>query len=164
MPLAARVIDSQDARAIAFPGGFVYITRGLIARAETEAELAGVVAHEIAHIVARHGMRPLSRDANPQPDVPLAFAGGWSGACTRFAGSNAVPATLLSTLRAFELEADSVAVRYLRAAGYDPLAMIEFFNKLRYEEPRLAQTWSSDELLALRTYVEEIFRPILSTS
>jgi len=105
MPLAAKVIDSQDERAIAFPGGFLYITRGLITRAETEAELAGVVAHEIAHIVARHGMRPLSIDANsPQRDVPLVFAGGWIGVCTRFVGNNAVPASLLSTLHAFEEE------------------------------------------------------------
>ena len=160
MPLAAKVIDSQDARAIAFPGGFLYLTRGLIARTETEAELAGVVAHEIAHIIARHGMRQLSRDANsPQPEVPLVFAGGWIGVCTRFAAGNTVPVTLLATLRGFGAEADSMAVRYLRAAGYDPLAMIEFFNKLRYEEPRLAQTWSSDDLLALRTYVEDNLPP-----
>jgi predicted Zn-dependent protease len=79
--------------------------------------------------------------------------------CTYFADNKQVPGSLLSTLRGLEQEADSMAVRYLRAAGYDPLAMLEFFNKLRYEQPRLAQTLSSDDLLALRTYVEKNLPP-----
>jgi predicted Zn-dependent protease len=157
-PLSIKVIDSGEVRAVALPGGFLYVTRGLIARAETEAELAGVLAHEIAHLALKHSARPVFREGNTAT-VPLIFAGTWAGSCTRWATDKQVPASLLPTLSELEREADNAAIQYLRSAAYDPLAMIEFFNKLRYEEPRLAQTWSSEELIALRTHVEETFPP-----
>ncbi len=150
--LESRVLDSSEVRAVAFPGGFLYLSSGLIAQAETEAELAGVLAHLMAHLSLRHAARQ-------QSGTPLMFIGSWKGCCTRFAGDNQVPISLMSSLRSLETEADNAAIRYLRAARYDPLAMIEFFNKLRYEKPQLAQTWTADDLLALRSYVEESLPP-----
>ena len=142
---AVKIIESKNARAAAFPGGFLYVSSGLIGRVESEAELAGVLAHEIAHLAA-------------QPELPLVFRGGWAGVCGRFT-EKTVPASMQDTVRGFESEADNLAVGYLRAAGYDPLAMIEFFNKFRYDNPRLAQADSVDELLALRSYVEKNLPP-----
>ena len=160
VPLVTRIIADKEVRSLALPGGFLYITSGLIARTETEAELAGVLAHEIAHIARRDGMRQLSRDPNsPASSISMVFMGPWSGACTRFAGDKLVPVAMRPVLKELEREADSTAIRYLRAAHYDPLGMLEFFNKLRYENPRLAQTWSSEDLLALRTYVEDDLPP-----
>jgi predicted Zn-dependent protease len=158
MPLVIRIIADKGVRSIALPGGFLYITSGLIARTETEAELAGVLAHEIAHIARHDGMRQLARDMNsPASTITMVYMGAWSGACTRFADDKQVPATLRPVLKGLEQEADNAAIGYLRAAHYDPLGMLEFFNKLRYENPRLAQTWSSEDLLALRTHVEDDF-------
>ncbi|HKW98185.1 MAG TPA: M48 family metalloprotease [Bryobacteraceae bacterium] len=154
-----KIIESKDARAAAFPGGFLYVSSGLMACVESEAELAGVLAHEIAHLAAQHGTRPLPHDPNAaQPELPLVFRGGWAGVCGRFT-AKAVPASMQDTVRGFEREADNLAVGYLRAAGYDPLAMIEFFNKFRYDNPRLAQADSVDELLALRSDVERNLPP-----
>lgn len=160
MPLVTQIIANKEARSVALPGGFLYVTSGLIARTETEAELAGVLAHEIAHIARRHGVRQLSRDGNSPPSsIPVVYMGSWRGACTRFAPDTQVPVTLRPVLTGLEQDADNTAVRYLRAAHYDPLGMLEFFNKLRYESPRLAQTWSSEDLLALRAYVEDDLPP-----
>jgi predicted Zn-dependent protease len=150
--LESRVLDSSEVRAVAFPGGSLYVTSGLIARTETEAELAGVLAHLMAHLSLRHAVRQ-------QSGTSLMFIGSWNGSCTRFAGDTQVPMSSLSSLRDLETEADNAGIRYLRAAGYDPLAMIEFFNKLRYDKPRLAQTWTADDLLALRSYVEDSMPP-----
>jgi beta-barrel assembly-enhancing protease len=160
MPLVVRIIADKEVRSIALPGGFLYITSGLIARTETEAELAGVLAHEIAHIARHDGMRQLAGNVNsPASTIPMVYMGAWSGACTRFADDKQVTVGLRSVLKGVEQEADNAAIGYLRAAHYDPLGMIEFFNKLRYENPRLAQTWSSEDLLALRMHVEEDLPP-----
>src|SRR5690242_248726 len=116
-PIVTRIIADNEVRSIALPGGFLYISSGLMARTETEAELAGVLAHEIAHIALRHGTRQLPRDANsPASTIPVVYMGSWSGACTRFSGDKQVPVTLRPVLNTLEQEADSAAVRYLRAA------------------------------------------------
>ena len=131
VPLVTRIIAGKEVRSIALPGGFLYITSGLVARTETEAELAGVLAHEIAHIARRDGMRQLSRDPNsPASSVSIVFMGPWSGACTRFSGDKLVPVAMRPVLKELEREADSTAIRYLRAAHYDPLGMLEFFTSL----------------------------------
>jgi predicted Zn-dependent protease len=160
VPLVTQIIANKEVRSIAFPGGFLYITAGLIARTETEAELAGVLAHEIAHIALHHGMRQPSGNVNsPTSTIRIVFLGTWIGSCTRFAGETQVPITLQPILEGLEQKADNTAIHYLRAAHYDPLGMLEFFNKLRHENPRLAQTWSSEGLLALRTHVEDDLPP-----
>jgi len=148
-----KVIESSQVRAFNFPGGFLYVTTGLIARAETEAEFAGVLAHEIAHLALHNGYYSPHRDANS-----AAWLRGLGG-CSRWTLNNRVPLTSRTELRNIEQEADSAAIEYLRTAGYDPLGMLEFYNKLRYEEPRLAQTWSSRDLMALHGYVEESVPP-----
>jgi hypothetical protein len=102
-------------------------------------------------------MRQLSPDVNsPAFVVPMVYMGG---VCTRFVGDTQVPVALRPVLKGLEQEADSTAIPYRREAHYNPLGMLEFFNKLRYENPRLAQTWSSEDLLALRTYVEDNLQP-----
>jgi len=153
VPVTVKVIENGEVRAFNFPGGFLYVTTGLIARAETEAEFVGVLAHEIAHLKLHNGYYSLHRNGNGTA------MGRWFKGCTRWALNGEVPLAALSELRNIEQETDTAAIKYLRNAGYDPLGMLEFYNKLRYEEPRLAQTWSSHDLMALHSYVEESVPP-----
>ena len=83
----------------------------------------------------------------------------WFTGCSRWTLNSQIPLTWLTELRSREQEADTAAIQYLRAAGYDPLGMLEFYNKLRYDEPKLAQTWSSRDLMLLHSYVEESIPP-----
>lgn len=150
VPLSLKILQDGEARVFAFPGGFIYITTGLIARAETEAEFAGVLAHEIAHLKLHY---------SPAGAATNATATRWFTGCSRWTLNSQIPLTWLTELRSREQEADTAAIQYLRAAGYDPLGMLEFYNKLRYDEPKLAQTWSSRDLMLLHSYVEESIPP-----
>lgn len=152
-PVTLKILQDGEVRAFTFPGGFVYITTGLIARAETEAEFAGVLAHEIAHLKLHNGYYSPAGAANS------AAAPRWFMGCSRWTPNSQIPLASLTELRSREQEADTAAIQYLRAAGYDPLGMLEFYNKLRYDEPKLAQTWSSRDLMALHSYVEESVPP-----
>ncbi len=153
VPVSLKILQDGEARVFTFPGGFVYITTGLIARTETEAEFAGVLAHEIAHLKLQNGYYS-SAGAATSVAPPRVFIG-----CSRWTLNSQIPLTSLAELRSREQEADTAAIQFLRAAGYDPLGMIEFYNKLRYDEPQLAQTWSSDNLMMLHSYVEESVPP-----
>src|SRR5688572_4667182 len=107
VPVTIKVLDAEEVNAMALPGGFFFVNAGLILKAETEAELAGVMAHEIAHIAARHGTRQATRgQVINLASIPLIFMGGWTGYGIRQATSVLVPIGFLKFSRAFETEAD----------------------------------------------------------
>jgi predicted Zn-dependent protease len=137
IPVTVKVINSSDINAFALPGGFLYVNRGLIEAADNEAELAGVIAHEVAHIAARHGAEQASKgNLINWASLPLIFLGGWGGFIINQAAGLAVPLTFLKFSRGAEKEADQLAVQYLWKTGYDPHGLITFFEKLRAKEKK----------------------------
>src|SRR5664279_347779 len=107
VPFTIKVIDSEEVNAFALPGGFFFVNSGLILKAESEAELAGVMAHEIAHVAARHGTKQATRGEIANfATIPLIFMGGWAGYGIRQAASIALPIGFLQFSRSFESEAD----------------------------------------------------------
>jgi predicted Zn-dependent protease len=137
VPFTFQVIDDPTLNAFALPGGFIFVNTGLLTAAETEAEMASAMAHEIAHVAARHMTRQACRAkvANVAT-LPLIFLGGWGGYAIRQAASAAIPMTFLSFSRGFEAEADYLGLQYLYAAGYDPTAAIDMFEKMMSIEKR----------------------------
>lgn len=147
VPFTIKVIDSDEINAMALPGGFFYVNSGLILNADEEAELAGVMAHEIAHVCAHHAAREMTRANYAQlGTIPLIFIGGWTGYGIYEAASIAVPITFLHFSREFEAQADYLGVQYMYRAGYDPQAFISFFEKVQALEKRkpglVAKTFS----------------------
>ncbi len=148
VPFTIKVVDANEVNAFALPGGFLYVNRGLVEAAENEAELAGVLAHEIAHVAARHGMEQASKgELVNYASIPLIFLGGWAGMIVQNVAGLAVPLTFLKFSRGAEKEADRLGAQYLWASGYDPNAMISFFEKLQAKEKKkpgtLAKIFSS---------------------
>jgi len=143
VPFTIKVIDSEEVNAFALPGGFFFVNSGLILKAESEAELAGVMAHEIAHVAARHGTRQATRgQVVNMASIPLIFMGGWTGYGVRQAASVLIPLGFLSFSRGFEEEADMLGLEYLYKTGYDPTAFVDFFEKLQSLEKRKPGTMS----------------------
>lgn len=137
VPFTIKVLDAQEVNAFALPGGFFFVNSGLILRADTEAELAGVMAHEIAHVAARHGTRQASRGQIINwASIPLIFMGGWTGYAIRQGAGFAIPMTFLTFSRGFEREADTLGIQYLYKTGYDPTAFVDFFEKIQTLEKR----------------------------
>jgi predicted Zn-dependent protease len=139
--LQIRVLESAEAKTHALPGGFLLIRSGLVVGTETAAELAGILAHDIAHITARHGTRNASGSlgANTLSSVALIFLGGWNGTCARTAGFRA-PLAWQKVAGRYEEEADLLALGYLDQAGYDPKGLVDGFNRLATEQmPATAQ-------------------------
>jgi len=131
VPFRVKVIDSSDHRVFSLPGGFLYIDRGLIAEVDSEAELAGLVAHEIAHVAARHATRLATRkSAWNVLSIPLMWASGPAALGTRQIG----PLSMKKFSRDAEIEADLLGIEYQYAAGYDPNAFIEALEKLHGKE------------------------------
>ncbi len=179
VPFTIKVIDSDDINAFALPGGFFYVNSGLILAADEEAELAGVMAHEIAHVAARHATREMTR-ANyaSMASIPLIFVGSWGlyeGASV--AMSLALPLTFMKFSRGFEAEADYLGVQYMYKAGYDPQAFVSFFEKVKAQEKKkpgtLAKAFAShpptpDRILKTQEEIREVLpaRPeyIVNTS
>ncbi|MBT8147189.1 MAG: M48 family metalloprotease [Gammaproteobacteria bacterium] len=135
------LIDSPEINAFALPGGYVYVNRGLISFTNTEAELAAVIAHEIAHITARHGVQQQARGglANAASAVggivaAVATGSGYIGSQISQVASIWAQAGLSGYGREAELEADSLGAEYLYRAGYEPAAMIEVITTLKNQE------------------------------
>jgi hypothetical protein len=139
VPFTIRVIDSDEINAMALPGGFFYVNSGLILNADEEAELAGVMAHEVAHVCAHHAVREQTRMNYAQlSTIPLIMMTGysWTGYGIYEAAQFAVPITFLKFSRDFEGQADYLGVQYMYRAGYDPQAFISFFEKIQALEKR----------------------------
>jgi hypothetical protein len=135
VPFTIKVIDDDEVNAFALPGGFFYVNTGAILAADDEAELAGVMAHEIAHVCARHATRNLTKSEITQyASLPLIFFGGPVGYAVRQVASVALPMSFLKFSRDAEREADLLGIEYQYAAGYDPTAFIDFFEKLEGED------------------------------
>jgi beta-barrel assembly-enhancing protease len=143
VPVTAKWIDSAEVNAFALPGGFLFVNTGLMMKAGTEAELASVMAHEIAHVAARHGTRQASRGQIVNwASLPLIFLGGWPGYAVRQGASLALPLTFLKFSRGFEQEADLLGLQYVYKAGYDPTAFVDFFERMDAQEKKKPGTVS----------------------
>jgi len=131
VPFTIKVVDDDTINAFALPGGFFYVDSGLILAADDESELAGVMAHEIAHVCARHAMRQMTRGniANIAT-IPLIFVGGGLGYGVRQAAGIGLPLTFMSFSRGFEAEADYLGTQYLYKTGYDPNGLVTMFEKI----------------------------------
>jgi hypothetical protein len=138
VPFTIKVIDSDEINAFALPGGFFFVNSGLILNADEEAELAGVMAHETAHVCAHHAAREMTRMNYAQIGmVPvMIFVGGWTGYGIYEASSIAIPVAFMHFSREFEAQADYLGVQYMYRAGYDPQAFITFFEKIQALEKR----------------------------
>jgi len=133
VPFTIKVIDSDQINAFALPGGFFYVNAGLILAADEEAELAGVMSHETAHVCAHHAAREMTRANYAQIGmVPLIMVTGysWTGYGIYEATQLLIPVTFLQFSREFEAQADYLGIQYMYRAGYDPQAFISFFEKI----------------------------------
>jgi predicted Zn-dependent protease len=137
VPFTIKVVDSDEINAFALPGGFFYVNSGLILAADNESELAGVMAHEIAHVAARHATRQMTRAQYANfATIPLIFVGGGIGYAAYNAMSLALPLTFLSFSREFEAQADYLGLEYMYKTGYDPQSFIAFFEKVEAKEKK----------------------------
>jgi len=178
VPFTIKVIDTEEVNAFALPGGFFFVNSGLLLKTESEAELAGVMAHEIAHVAARHGTRQATRGEIAQlSTIPLIFLGGWTGYGIRQAASVLVPVGFLSFSRGFESEADLLGLEYMYKSGYDPTAFVDFFEKIQSLEKKkpgtMAKVFSSHPMTEdriqtaqknIQNYLKERPEYVISTS
>ena len=133
VPFTIKVLDTDEINAMALPGGFFYVNSGLILACDSEDELAGVMAHEISHVIAHHAAREMTRLNYMQiGSIPLMIIseGSWTGYGIYEASQLAIPLTFLQFSRNFEAEADYLGVQWMYKAGYDPQGMVSIFEKL----------------------------------
>ena len=133
VPFTIKIIDSDEINAMALPGGFFYVNSGLILAADEEAELAGVMAHETAHVCAHHAARGQTKVNFAEiASIPIMILaqGSYAGYGVYEASQLAIPLGLLEFSREYEAEADWLGVQYMYRAGYDPQAFIQIFEKL----------------------------------
>jgi predicted Zn-dependent protease len=155
VPFTIRVVNSSEVNAFALPGGYFYVNTGLILAADNEAELAGVMSHEIAHVAARHATHNQSkRDLVNLCTIPALFVAGPVGMALREATEAALPMEFLKFSRDAEREADLLGMQYAYAAGYDPAAMVSFFEKVEAKEKQkkgfLARAFDTHPMTAER--------------
>jgi beta-barrel assembly-enhancing protease len=137
VPFTIKVVEDESVNAFALPGGFFFVNTGLILKADNEAELAGVMAHEIAHVAARHGTRQATKaELANYMSIPLIFMGGWAGYGIRQAAGFLVPMSLLKFSRAYESDADMLGLQYMYKTGYDPASFVDFFEKIEALEKK----------------------------
>ena len=139
VPFTIKVIDSDEVNAFALPGGFFYVNSGLILRAQEEDELAGVMAHEISHVAARHGTKQATKAEMIQLGSMAAMIFipyGWAGYGIYEGMNLAIPLTFLKFSRDDEREADYLGIQYMYKAGYDPNAYVTFFERIQADEKR----------------------------
>jgi hypothetical protein len=169
VPFTIKVIESDEINAVSLPGGFFYVNTGLILAADEEAELAGVMAHEIAHVTARHAAEQQGKmNLVNVASIPLMiFGGGIAGMAIQQAASLGVPLTFLAFGRKAEEEADYLGLEYMYKAGYDPGACVSFFEKLQARESarkRVASIFSThpqteDRVAQTKKNIETILPP-----
>ena len=178
VPFTIKVIDSDEVNAFALPGGFFFVNRGLILAADNEAELAGVMAHEIGHVAARHAMENQGKGAMLQYGMlaGMIFGGGIAGTILQNTAGITQALAFFKFSRGAESEADRLGVQYLYAAGYDPTAMSTMFEKLASQNRKKPGTLSKlfashpqsidrrDTSLALVARFPEKEEYVLSTS
>ena len=178
IPFTIKVIDSDEVNAFALPGGFFYVNKGLILAADNEAEIAGVMAHEIAHVAARHAMENAGKGQFIGYGIlaGLIFAGPIAGTILQNTAGLGQALAFFKFSRGAEEEADKLGVQYLYAAGYDPTAMSTMFEKLASQNKKkpgtLSKLFSShpqsidrrDDSLALVARFPEREEYIISTS
>ena len=139
VPFTIKVIDSDTVNAFALPGGFFYVNSGLLLHADEEAELAGVMAHEIAHVCARHGTKQATKgDIVQMASIPamIFIPYSWAGYAIYQGMNFAIPLTFLKFSRHDEAEADYLGTQYMYKAGYDPNAFVAFFEKVEADEKK----------------------------
>lgn len=177
-PIQTRVIDDESLNAMSLPGGYLFVNTGLILASDSEAELAGGIAHEIAHIAARHGTRQATRDQMAQlSTIPLIFMGGWPGMASQMGARAIAPLGSRKLDRDFENEADLLGLQYLYKTGYDPAAMVDLLEQIEALQTRrpnrialLVSTHpvTSDRIIAVQKDIETLLQPrpqyVVSTS
>jgi predicted Zn-dependent protease len=136
VPFHIKVVDTDEVNAFAFPGGYFYVNKGLILAARNEAELAGVMAHEISHVTARHATQRMSKGQYLQfAAIPALFVGGyWAQMGIQNALGLGLNLELMGITRESEREADQLGIQYLWNSGYDPNAFVSFFEKMQEDE------------------------------
>ena len=178
VPFTIKVIDSDEVNAFALPGGYFFVNKGLILAADNEAELAGVMAHEIAHVAARHAMENQGKGAliNYASIAGIIFGGPIVSQVLYNGGGILAGLASLKFSRSAEEEADNLGVQYLYASGYDPTAMATMFEKLAAQNKKkpgaVAKLFSThpqslerrDESLSLVARFPEKEEYIISTS
>jgi beta-barrel assembly-enhancing protease len=180
VPFTIKVIDTDEVNAFALPGGFFYVNSGLILAADNEAELAGVMAHEIGHVAACHVAREQTRSniANLASIGLIFIPGGWAVyQGTQAALSIGVPLAFMKFSRSFEAQADFLGMEYMYKAGYDPQSFISFFEKIEAQEKKkpgtIAKAFAShpmtdDRVAAAQQELKTVLPPrdeyILNTS
>ena len=178
VPFTIKVIDSDEVNAFALPGGYFYVNKGLILAADNEAELAGVMAHEIAHVAARHAMENQGKGTliNYGALAGIIFGGPIVSTILQNGGGLLAGLAGLKFSRGAEEEADKLGVQYLYASGYDPTSMATMFEKLASKNKKkpgtLSKLFSShpqsverrDSSLALVARFSEKEEYVISTS
>jgi predicted Zn-dependent protease len=128
----------------AFPGGFLFVPSSLILAAKDEDELAGMLAHAIAHVADRDGTRQATKAAlADMATVPVIYMGGWTGYAMRQGESLAIPLGMLQSWRAFELNADRLAARKMAAAGWDPVALARYIERVQVADEARSRIWTA---------------------
>jgi predicted Zn-dependent protease len=136
VPFVIKVVDTDEVNAFALPGGYFYVNKGLLLEAENESELAGVMAHEIAHVAARHATERMTKQQLIQfAALPALFMGGyWTQMAIQNGLGLGVSLAVLGITRKSEEEADQLGTQYLWNSGYDPNGFVTFFEKLEAHE------------------------------